>query len=89
MRTKKYKKQRKESVSDKVAKTDVRPRWICVASIAKYPPSWKLANDCEQIIPQLDDYRCCPTALDKYAFFLPHRREQQLQLLSVGIFNRN
>ena len=68
-------------------KTDVRPIWICVGSIAKYLPpplptsgpliSWQLADDCEQNIPQLDDYRRCHSALDKQAFFLSKKREQQ------------
>ena len=30
--------------------------------------SWQLASDCEQDIPQFDDYRRYPSALDKYAF---------------------
>ena len=71
----------------------LEPIWICVVSIAKYlspPPRptsgalmfLQLVDDRQQNIPQLDDYRRYPPALDKYAFFL-------LQSLSVEIFNRN
>ena len=35
---------------------------------------WRLTNYCDQNIPQLDDYRQCPPAHEKYAFFLPQNR---------------
>ena len=35
--------------------------------------AWLDYNDCEQNNPQLDYYRRCPPALDKYALFLPQK----------------